>query len=279
MKQVMSYYFFIGHDFFETLELEIVEGRDFEREFMADPKESVIVNQTLVKEMGWDTAIGKKIKTFMGRKDPLTVVGVVKDFHYESLHNQIKPAIFYIEPRQPFEYIYIKIRPDDIPATIGRLGDVWKKNAPNFPFMNSFLDEEFHKLYQVEELWQRIIRNTSIFAILISCLGLFGLSALAIARRTKEIGIRKVLGASVSGLTRMVSMDFLKLVIFANVVAWPMAYYAMSRWLRGFAFRIDISPVVFLLAALIAAAIALITVGLQAVKAAIANPVESLRYE
>jgi putative ABC transport system permease protein len=131
----------------------------------------------------------------------------------------------------------------------------------------------------VEELWQRIIRNTSIFAILISCMGLFGLSALAIARRTKEIGIRKVLGASVSGLTRMVSMDFLKLVIFANVIAWPMAYYAMSRWLRSFAFRIDITLGVFLLAALIAAAIALLTVGLQVVKAAVANPVESLRYE
>lgn len=279
VKQVMAHYFFIGHNFCKTIGLEIVEGRDFEREFMADPKESVIVNQTLVMEMGWDTAIGKKIKTFMGRKDPLTVVGVVKDFHYESLHNQIKPAIFYIEPRQPFEYIYIKIRPDDIPATIGRLGDIWKKNAPNFPFMYSFLDEQFHKLYQVEELWQRIIRNTSIFAILISCLGLFGLSALAIARRTKEIGIRKVLGASVSGLTRMVSMDFLKLVIFANVIAWPMAYFAMNRWLRGFAFRIDITLDVFLLAALIAAAIALLTVGLQAAKAAIANPVESLRYE
>ncbi len=279
VKQVMAHYFFIGHDFCKTMGLEIVEGRDFERDFMADPKESVIVNQTLLKEMGWDTAIGKKIKTFMGRKDPLTVVGVVKDFHYESLHNQIKPAIFYIEPRQPFEYIYVKIRPANIPATIGRLGDIWKKNAPNFPFMYSFLDEQFHKLYQVEELWQRVIRNTSIFAVLISCLGLFGLSALAIARRTKEIGIRKVLGASVSGLTRMVSMDFLKLVIFANVIAWPMAYYAMSRWLRGFAFRIDITLGVFLLAALIAAAIALLTVGLQAAKAALANPVESLRYE
>jgi putative ABC transport system permease protein len=279
LKQVLSHYFFIGHDFLETIGLEIVEGRDFARKFMADPKESVIVNETLVKEMGWDKAVGKKIKTFMGRKDPLTVVGVVKDFHFESLHNQIKPAIFYIEPRRPFEFIYIKIHPDDIPATIGRLGDTWKKNAPNFPFMYSFLDEEFHKLYRMEERWQRIIRNTSIFAILISCLGLFGLSALAITRRTKEIGIRKVLGASVAGLARMVSMDFLKLVIFANIIAWPLAYYAMSRWLRSFAFRIDITLGVFLLAAVIAAVIALLTVGLQAVKAAVANPVESLRYE
>jgi putative ABC transport system permease protein len=279
MKQTMSHYFLIGHDFLKTIGLEIVEGRDFAREFMADPKESVIVNQTLVREMGWDSAIGKKIKTFMGRKDLLTVVGVVKDFHFESLHNQIKPAIFYIEPRRPFDFIYVKIRPDNIPATIGRLGDAWKKNAPNFPFMYSFLDEEFHKLYRVEDLWQRIIRNTSFFAILISCLGLFGLSALAIARRTKEIGIRKVLGASVPGLTQMVSMDFLKLVLLANVIAWPMAYYTMSRWLRSFAFRIDITLGVFLLAAVIAALIALLTVGFQAVKAAVANPVESLRYE
>jgi putative ABC transport system permease protein len=154
-----------------------------------------------------------------------------------------------------------------------------KKNAPNFPFMYSFLDEEFHKLYRMEERWQRVVRNTSIFAILISCLGLFGLSALVIARRTKEIGIRKVLGASVAGLTRMVSMDFLKLVLFANVAAWPLAYYAMSRWIRSFAFRIDIKLWIFLLAAVLAAAIALLTVGYQTVKAAVSNPVESLRYE
>ena len=140
-------------------------------------------------------------------------------------------------------------------------------------------DEEFHKLYRMEERWQHIIRNTSIIAIVISCLGLFGLSALAIARRTKEIGIRKVLGASVAGLTQMVSMDFLKLVLFANIIAWPMAYYAMSRWLRSFAFRIDIKFGVFLLAAVIAAVIAMLTVGFQASKASLANPVESLRYE
>ncbi len=277
--RIFAHYFFISFDFLKTIGLEIVEGRDFAREFTSDPKESVIVNEMLVRELGWDLAVGKQIKTFMGRKEPLTVVGVTKDFHFESLRTQIKPAIFYIEPRNQQEFIYVKIGPDDIPATLGLLEGTWKKNAPNFPFMYSFLDEEFHKLYRMEERWQRIIRNTSIFAILISCLGLFGLTALAIARRTKEIGIRKVLGASVAGLTRMVSMDFLKLVVFANFIAWPLAYYAMSRWLRGFAFRIDIKFGVFLLAAVLAAAIALLTVGLQAVKAAVANPVESLRYE
>ncbi len=278
-KQVMSHYFLIDFDFLETIGLETVAGRDFAREFTADPQESVIVNERLVKEMGWDSAIGKKIKTFMGRKDLLTVVGVVKDFHFESLHNQIKPAIFYIEPRWPQEFIYVKISPDNIPASLGLLGDTWKKNAPNFPFMYSFLDEEFEKLYRSEKRWSLILGCTSVFAILISCLGLFGLSALAIARRTKEIGIRKVLGASVQGLARMVSIDFLKLVFIANILAWPIAYYAMSRWLRSFAFRIDIQVWVFLLAALVAAAIALLTVGSQAVRAAMANPVESLRYE
>jgi putative ABC transport system permease protein len=278
--KIFAHYFFIGFDFLETIGLEIIEGRDFAREFTSDPKESVIVNETLVKEMGWDSAVGKQIRTFMGRKEPLTVVGIAKDFHFESLRTQIKPAIFYIESRirEP-EFIYVKISPDDIPGTLGLLEGTWKKNAPNYPYMYSFLDEEFHKLYRMEERWQQIIRNTSIIAIVISCLGLFGLSALAIVRRTKEIGIRKVLGASVSGLTRMVSMDFLKLVIFANIIAWPMAYYAMSHWLQSFAFRIDIKLWVFLLAAVIATAIALLTVGLQAAKAALANPVESLRYE
>ena len=279
LKKIFAHYFFVDHDFCKTIGLEIVEGRDFAREFTSDPKESVIVNETLVKEMGWDSAVGKQIRTFMGRREPLTVIGVARDFHFESLRTQIKPAIFYIEPRNRPEFIYVKINPEDIPTTLGLLEDIWKKNAPNYPFTYSFLDEEFHKLYRMEERWQQIIRNTSIMAIVISCLGLFGLSVLTITRRTKEIGIRKVLGASVSGLTRMVSMDFLKLVIFANVVAWPLAYYAMSRWLRSFAFRIDIKLGVFLFAAFIAAAIALLTVGLQAVKAANANPVESLRYE
>jgi putative ABC transport system permease protein len=278
-SKIMAHYFFIEHDFFETIGLEIIEGRDFAREFTSDPKESVIVNETLLRELGWDSAVGKQIKTFMGRKEPLTVVGVAKDFHFESLHTQIKPAIFYIEPRNQLDFIYVKIGPDDIPTTLGLLESSWKKNAPNFPFMYSFLDEEFHKLYRMEERWKGIIRNTSIFAILISCLGLFGLSALAITRRTKEIGIRKVLGASVAGLTRMVSMDFLKLVLFANLIAWPLAYYAMNRWLRTFAFRVDIQLWIFILAAGFAAATAVLTVGLQAMKAASTNPVESLRYE
>lgn len=278
-SKIMAHYFWIDQDFLKTLGLEIVEGRDFSREFTSDPKESVIVNETLVKEMGWDSPVGKKIRTFMGRKEPLTIIGVAKDFHFESLHSPIKPAIYYIEPRNPLEFIYVEISPDDIPASIGLLERTWKNNAPNFPFMYSFLDEEFHKLYRMEERWQRVIRNTAIFAIVISCLGLFGLSALTIARRTKEIGIRKVLGASVSGLTGMVTMDFLKLVIFASVVSWPLAYYAMNRWLRSFAFRIDIELWVFLLAAVLAAVVSLLTVGFQAVKAAVANPVESLRYE
>jgi len=278
-SKIMANYFFIDQDFLKTLDLEIVEGRDFSREFPSDPKESVIVNETLVKEMGWNSAVGKQIRTFMGRREPLTIVGIAKDFHFESLHTQIKPAIFYIEPRNPAEFIYVKISPDNIPGSLGILEKTWKKSAPNFPFMYSFLDEEFHKLYRMEERWQNIIRNTSIFAIVISCLGLFGLSALAIARRTKEIGIRKVLGASVAGITRMVSMEFIKLVVFANIIAWPLGYYAMKRWLRGFAFRIDINVWIFLLAAVLAAAVALLTVGFQAVKAAASSPVESLRYE
>ena len=277
--KTMAYYFWIDQDFLKILDLEIVEGRDFAREFSSDSRESIIVNETMVKEMGWDSAVGKQIRTFMGKREPLTVIGVVKDFHFESLHSQIKPAVFYMEPRFPLDFIYVNISPSGIPATLGLLEDTWKKNAPNYPFMYSFLDEEFHNLYKAEERWQKIVRSTSIFAIVISCLGLFGLSALAITRRTKEIGIRKILGASVPGLTWMVSLDFVKLVVFANILAWPIAYYVMNRWLRSFAFRHDITVGVFFLAAALAVSIALLTVGLQAAKAAVANPVESLRYE
>jgi putative ABC transport system permease protein len=278
-KRVMSHYFLVDHDFLDTIELDMNEGRNFSRKFQSDPEESVIVNQALVKEMGWQSAIGKRIKTFMGRKELLTVIGVVKDFHFESLHHSIKPAILYIEPRWPLEFIYVKIDPGNILKSLDLLGATWKKNAPNFPFLYSFLDEEFDKLYRDDKRWRNILSTTAVFAILISCLGLFGLSALAIARRTKEIGIRKVLGASVQGIAGMVSFDFLKLVALANVFAWPMAYFAMNRWLRNFAFRNDIQLGVFFLAAAMAAAIALITVGLLAVKAASADPVDSLRYE
>lgn len=277
--ELMAHYFFITFGFFETVGLEIVEGRDFSRAYTSDPEDSVIVNEMLVKEMGWDSALGKEIKTFMGRKEPLTVIGVVKDFHFESLHHQIKPAIFFIEPRWSLDYIYVNINPTDIPSTLGLFEKAWKRSVPNYPFIYSFLDEEFQKLYMAEERWNTIISYTSAFAIMISCLGLFGLSALAIARRTKEIGIRKVLGASVPGLSRMVSMEFFKLVVFANIAAWPLAYYAMSRWLRNFAFRIDIEIWVFLLAAVLVGAIAVLTVSFQAIKAAFADPVESLRYE
>jgi putative ABC transport system permease protein len=215
----------------------------------------------------------------MGRKEPLTVIGVVKDFHFESMHSQIKPAIFYIEPRNQLGFIYVKIGPIDIPGTLRLLERTWKQAAPNLPFMYSFLDAEFQKLYMAEERWSTIVGYASVFAVIISCLGLFGLSALAIARRTKEIGIRKVLGASVSGLARMVSVDFLKLVILANLIAWPLAYYAMNRWLQNIAFRIDMKIWIFVLAAILSGGIAILTLSYQAIRAAIADPVESLRYE
>jgi putative ABC transport system permease protein len=278
-SKTMAHYFFIDHDFLKTVGVDIVKGRDFSKTYTSDPQESVIVNESLVNEMGWDTALGKQIRTFMGRREPLTVIGVARDFHFESLHTQIRPAIFYIEPRNQLEFIYAKISSDDIPGTLRLLEDTWKQAAPNLPFMYTFLDEQFNKLYRAEERWSAIVSYASVFAIVISCLGLFGLSALAIARRTKEIGIRKVLGASVTGLARMVSVDFLKLVILANILAWPLAYYAMNRWLLSFAFRIDVKIWVFLLAAIISGGIAVLTLSYQAIKAAFADPVESLRYE
>ncbi len=278
-SKTMAHYFFIQYDFLETIGVGVVEGRDFSKTYTSDPQESVIVNESLVKEMGWDSAPGKQIRTFMGRKEPLTVIGVVKDFHFESMHSQIKPAIFYIEPRNQLEFIYAKISPNNIPGTLLLLQRTWKQAAPNLPFMYSFLDEEFNKLYMAEERWSSIVAYASIFAIVISCLGLFGLSALAIARRTKEIGIRKVLGASVTGLTRMVTMDFLKLVILANLIAWPLVYYAMNRWLQNFAYKIDVKIWIFLLSAALSGGVAVLTLSYQAIKAAFADPVESLRYE
>ncbi len=278
-SETMAHYFFIDLDFLKTVGVDVVEGRDFSRAYTSDPKESVIVNETLVKEMGWDSALGKQIRTFMGRREPLTVIGVARDFHFESLHAQIRPAVFYIEPRNQLEFVYAKISPDDIPGTLRLLEETWRQGSPSLPFMYTFLDEQFQRLYLVEERWNSIVGYASVFAIVISCLGLFGLSALAIARRTKEIGIRKVLGASISGLARMVSLDFLKLVFFANIIAWPLSYYVMNRWLQNFAFRIDVKIWIFLLAAILSGGIAVLTLSTQAIKAAVADPVESLRFE
>ena len=270
----------VDADFIKTMGMEIVEGRDFSKELTTDATRSVIVNEALVKEFGWQSPVGKMFDDFdlSSMKAP-TVIGVVKDFNYASLHETIKPMVLHLVPESEIKYIFARIAPGDFAASLDHLRAAWKEIAPNKPFDYYFLNEDFDRQYRAEERWAQIVLYATAFAIVIACIGLFGLSALAAAKRTKEIGIRKVLGASVAGIAGMLSKDFLKLVVFSNFIAWPAAWLAMNTWLENFAYHIEISPWVFALAGGSAMMIALLTVSFQAIKAAVANPVEALRYE
>jgi putative ABC transport system permease protein len=278
-RKVMPH-LFIDYDFIETLGIELATGRNFSKDFATDEKKGFLFNESAVKELGWESpeaAIGKQIE-WDGWLKGNTIIGVVKDFHFLSLRHKIGPVAMRIYPEY-FNCISVKIRPDNIPATLAFLETIWRKFAPSYPFEYFFLDDHFEKLYKAEHKLGKIFGFFSLLAIFIACLGLFGLASFATEQRTKEIGIRKILGASISGIVLLLSKEFTKLVIVSNLVAWPVAYWAMNRWLQDFAYRIHIGVGTFLLAGVLALVIALLTVSFQAVKAALANPVEALRYE
>jgi putative ABC transport system permease protein len=270
----MIRWFVVDHDFIQTFGIELVAGRNFSKRFPSDVEHAYILNESAVKEIGWDTPIGKELEIM--NKGP--VIGVVKDFHFRPLHQRIEPAALYIYPKL-FQYISVKISPYDVSQSIDFLKAKWKALVPGQVFQYSFLDEDFDNLYKAEMRLSKIFTVVTFLAVFIACLGLFGLAAFEAMQRSKEIGIRKVLGASVSGIVLLLSKEFTKWVLLANIVAWPVAYYAMNHWLQNFAYRIHIGPLVFIQSAALALIIALLTVGYQAVKAAFANPVETLRYE
>jgi putative ABC transport system permease protein len=202
----------------------------------------------------------------------------MKDFHYRSLQANIKPLSMVIEPEAE-DLVNVNVASTDLPKTLAAIESKWKQMIPARPFSYTFLDDNFNKQYLNEDRFEKLFFNFAILAIFISCLGLLGLASYSTLQRTKEIGIRKVLGASVTGITSLLSKDFLKLVLIALVIASPIAWFGMHKWLQGFAYRIDIGFWVFLLAGVLAISIALLTVSFQAIKAAVANPVKSLRSE
>ncbi|MCK4416897.1 MAG: ABC transporter permease, partial [Candidatus Latescibacteria bacterium] len=244
----------------------------------SDEAEAYILNEAIVRELGWDaaSAIGKEFR--VGGRGKGRVIGVVRDFHFQSLHQKIEPLVLRIEPEW-FSMVAIKISPGDISGTLDFMKQKWEMVSPAYPFIYHFLDTDFDRLYKADERLSRILGYFTLLAIVIACLGLFGLTSFATEQRTKEIGIRKILGASISGIVLLLSKEFTKLVIVSNLIAWPVAYWAMNRWLQDFAYRIHIGVGTFLLAGVLALVIALLTVSFQAIKAALANPVEALRYE
>ena len=266
-------------EFLSTYGVKVVAGRDFSKDFSTDTS-AFLINEAAVHALGLksnEDAIGKDIN-YGSRTGKL--IGVINDFHFESMHQKIVPLILLV-PRNAFAYgrISVKIAGKNIPAALSRIESTWKKFLPQTPYEFTFLDENFKKLYQSEQRQKAIFTIFACIAIFIACLGLFGLSAFAITQRVKEIGIRKVLGANTSTIVTLLSKDFLRLVIIAAIIAFPVAWLAMNKWLQDFAYRIDIPWWIFLLAGIIAAIVALVTISFQAIKAALANPVKNLRTE
>jgi putative ABC transport system permease protein len=234
-----------------------------------------------VRTLGWgepQNAIGKRFEWGLGKKG--RIIGVVKDFHFNSLQQKVSPVVIHIMP-QWFWYSYLSVRLPvaNVKTTLHSLEQVWSKTLPNHPFDYFFVDQDFAKQYQSEQRLSRLSVVFSVLIIVISCLGLLGLVIVAVEQRTKEIGVRKVLGATIAGITTLISKDFLKLVTFAIVIASPIAWWIMDKWLADFAYRIQISWWVFAIAGILAILIALLTVSIRAIGAAVANPVKSLRTE
>ncbi len=267
------------YDFPKTLGIELSSGRYFSKDNSTDTS-AIILNEEAVKLMELKDPLGKRLMMLDNENNNrfFTIIGILKDFNYESLHQKIKSLAIFLDKGKT-TYLPVRIRPNDISKTISFIQDKWKKYVPGKPFEYFFLDEDFDRLYQSEQKTGQIFTAFSVLAIFIACLGLFGLTAFTVERRIKEIGIRKVLGASISTIVFLISKEFLKWVLIANIIAWPVAYYFMSNWLDNFAYKVEITIGVFILSAVIALLIALITVSSQTIKAATANPVKSLRYE
>ena len=266
------------YGFIPTFGMQIAAGRNFSRDFSTDTS-NYILNETAVKMLGWGSAQNAIDKDMVYGGTKGKVIGVVKDFHFESLHQAIVPMIFYMPPGGNYHRLSLKIGGNNIPATIAAIGATWHRYLPDVPFDYGFLDQKFQQLYNSEQEQGSLFTIFSCIAIFIACLGLFGLSAFTITQRVKEIGVRKVLGASVSQIVAELSKSFLILVLIATVIAFPVAWYLMHKWLLDFAFRINIAWWVFVLAGIVALIIAFATISFQSIKAANANPVKSLRSE
>ncbi|HMK25917.1 MAG TPA: ABC transporter permease [Chitinophagaceae bacterium] len=278
LKQVFE--FFIDPEYIPLMRMQLLAGRNFDPVIMSDTVTSVIVNESMVKDFGWtiDNAVGQTLLGYEETRTPV-VIGVVKDFNFRPFSEKIGPQMFHqFKGYAPQKY-FVKLKPGNPSEALASLQKAWVSLVPGIPFNYSFLDENLDNFYKAEVRWGRIIGWAGGISIFLACLGLFGLAALAAVNRTKEVGIRKVLGASLSSIVRLLSKDFLKLIIVAFVIATPLAWYFMHKWLQDFAYRISIPAWIFIASSGLAIIIALLTIGSQALKAGIANPVKSLRTE
>lgn len=274
----------VDEDFIDTYKIEMAQGRNFSKEFPTDPEEAIIVNEAAVKKLGWqDNPLNKEIERFtsLTTRKKYRIIGVVKDYHFQSLHEEIQPMILFnaVVYGGNYNRISVRVRPENIRETIGFIESKWAEFDSQYPLEYVFVDDQFDSLYRAEERLGQLFGYFTALAILIGCLGLFGLTSFTAEQRTKEIGIRKVLGASVPSVIMLLVREFTKWVLLAVLIAWPIGYFVMKTWLQNFHYRISLGFDTFLLAALLALIISIITVSYQSIRAALANPADSLKYE
>jgi putative ABC transport system permease protein len=275
-KEIGTDYSRIDQHYFPTLQIPLKEGRNFSDRFSSDTLEAVIVNETFAKEAGWKDPVGQIVESSNKKK---VVVGVVKDYHFRSLREKIGPHLFTQDPDLKYGQIWVKIRPAHISQTLALMEKTYRELIQLYPFDYLFMDTINAQQYESESKWKQIIQGAAILSVFLSCIGLFGLTALSIEQRTREIGIRKVLGASVSNVVTLLSRDFIKLVTLAFLVAVPLGYYAAEKWLENYAYRITMSWWIFCSVGVLILCVSFLTISLQSAKVAVANPVKSLRSE
>jgi ABC-type antimicrobial peptide transport system permease subunit len=272
---------FVKHDFTKTYGIEIVEGRDFDASFGTDEQLGCLINETLARSMNQDPIIGSRINIWdQDRK----VIGVMKDFNFQPLEAPLTPLAVMMIPKDESVFaqtntMSIRINPGDPRSTLNYIESTWNKVVPDHPFEYSFLDQEFDANYRSLEQVNNLAVCFGLLAVFIAALGLFGLASFTAEQRTNEIGIRKVLGASVASIVRMMSREYVMLVGISNLVAWPVAWYIMRDWLQGFAYHVNIGIGVFIAVGCFTLAVALLSVGYQALRAASINPVDAIQYE
>ena len=277
--KLSAYTYTVDYDYLKTLELKLITGRDFSRDFGNDEVGSCIVNEALVRDLGWDDVIGRKLP------QGTTVIGVVEDYHYLSMHEDIAPVILSINPASvgdgfdDISYIMVRISGKNVPFTLSQLNKTWSEVDKETPFVYYFMDDDIGRFYQYEKQLTQIFMYSAIFALLIACLGVYGLVSLEVTRRTREVGIRKVLGATVLDIVTLLIRRLVILILIANVMVWPVAWLIMRDWLEDFAYRIEIDVVPFILGGLIVIVITLFTVSYQAFRSAMLNPVEAMTHK
>ncbi len=270
--------FQVGMDFVKHFGLELVAGRSYSRDYPTDSVQAIMINESAAQQYGYTNpadAVGKKFRQW-GREG--TVIGVIKDFNYTSLHNDIQPLTLPFVPYAS-RYLSLKVSRENLAETVEAVRKVWQGHVPHRPFLYSFLDEDFNKQYKSDFMFRRLFTTFACLAIFIACLGLLGLATYTAERRTKEIGIRKVMGANLGNIVGLLSKDFILLVFIAIIIATPISWYVMSRWLEGFAYRMEIQAWIFALSGLLALVIAVVTISYQSIRSAVMNPVSSLRSE